>query len=50
MLLNEEEKGNYHLSNGLRINFKHQTLLKEMFSTVWDRLSVQEYIAKHTKP
>lgn len=50
MLLNEEEKGNYHLSNGLRINSKHQTLLKEMFPTVWERESVQDYIAKHTKP
>jgi tetratricopeptide (TPR) repeat protein len=49
MLLNEEEKGNYHLSNGLRINSKHQNLLKEMFPTVWDRASVQEYIAKHKK-
>ena len=50
MLLNEEEKGNYHLSNGLRINSKHQTILKELFPTVWDRATVQEYIAKHTKP
>jgi tetratricopeptide (TPR) repeat protein len=49
MLLHEEEKGNYHLSNGLRINTKNQTLLKEMFPTVWDRVSVQEYIAKHKK-
>jgi tetratricopeptide (TPR) repeat protein len=36
MLLNEEEKGNYHLSNGLRINSKHQNLLKEIFPTVWE--------------
>jgi tetratricopeptide (TPR) repeat protein len=50
MLLNEEEKGNYHLSNGLRINAKHQIILKDMFPTVWDRESVQDYIAKHTKP
>lgn len=50
MLLNEEEKGNYHLSNGLRINSKHQTLIKDMFPTVWERESVQDYIAKHTKP
>jgi tetratricopeptide (TPR) repeat protein len=50
MLLNEEEKGNYHLSNGLRINSKHQNLIQEMFPTVWERASVQEYIAKHTKP
>ena len=50
MLLNEEEKGNYHLNNGLRINFKKHSIIKEMFLTVWDRESVQEYIAKHTKP
>jgi hypothetical protein len=49
-LLNEEEKGNYHLSNGLRINFKHQTLLKDLFPTIWERESVQDYIAKHQKP
>ncbi|WP_293890979.1 tetratricopeptide repeat protein [Flavobacterium sp.] len=50
MLLNEEEKGNYHLSNGLRLNFKHNTIIKELFPTVWDREPVQEYIAKHKKP
>ena len=48
-LLNEEEKGNYHLSNGLRINVKHQTLLKKLFPTVWDRASVRKYIVKYTK-
>lgn len=50
LLLNEEEKGNYHLNNGLRINSKHQTLFKEMFPNVCDRESVKDYIAKHTKP
>ncbi len=50
LLLNETEKGNFHLSNGLRLNVKHQTLLQEMFPMVWDRPSVQEYIAKHRKP
>ena len=49
LLLNEEEKGNYHLSNGFRINFKKHTMLKKMFPTVWDRESVQEYIAKNKK-
>jgi hypothetical protein len=49
LLLNETEKGNFHLSNGLRLNAKHQTLLQEMFPTVWERPSVQKYIAKHTK-
>lgn len=50
LMLNEEEKGNYHLSNALRINFKQNEILKEMFPTVWDRPSVQDYITKHKKP
>lgn len=49
LILNETEKGNFHLSNALRLNVKHQTLLQEMFPTVWERPSVQEYIAKHKK-
>jgi tetratricopeptide (TPR) repeat protein len=49
MLLNEEEKGNYHLSNGLRLNFKHNNIIKDLYPTVWERESVQEYIAKHKK-
>jgi len=49
MLLNEEEKGNYHLSNALRINFKKQSILKDLFPNIWERQSVQDYIAKHKK-
>lgn len=48
LLLNEEEKGNFHLSNGLRCNAKHKTILKDMFPTVWERTSVQDYISKNT--
>lgn len=48
-LLNETEKGNFHLCNGLQLNTKHQTILQELFPTIWERPSVQEYIAKHTK-
>ncbi|WNM18768.1 tetratricopeptide repeat protein [Flavobacterium capsici] len=48
-LLHEEEKGNFHLSNALRLNSKNVTLLEELFPLVWDRESVQEYIAKHKK-
>lgn len=48
--LHEEEKGNFHLSNGLRLNSKHQTILEELFPRVWERPSVQDYIAKHQKP
>ncbi|MGC4040156.1 MAG: tetratricopeptide repeat protein [Flavobacterium sp.] len=49
MMLHEEEKGNYHLSNALRINPKKQTILEKLFPSIWERPSVQEYIAKHTK-
>ena len=49
MLLNEEEKANFHLSNGLRINSNLQTIIKDMFPTVWERPTVQDYIAKHAK-
>jgi tetratricopeptide (TPR) repeat protein len=48
--LHEEEKGNFHLSNGLRLNSKHSTILGELFPRVWERQSVQKYIAKHQKP
>ena len=47
--LNEEEKGNFHLNNALRLNSKNVTILEELYPTVWDRTSVQEYIAKHKK-
>ena len=48
--LHEEEKGNFHLSNGLRLNSKHQTIFEDLFPRVWERKSVQDYIAKHQKP
>ncbi|MFN4027423.1 MULTISPECIES: tetratricopeptide repeat protein [Flavobacterium] len=47
--LHEEEKGNFHLSNGLRLNSKHRTILEDLFPRVWERKSVQDYIAKHQK-
>lgn len=48
--LNEEEKGNFHLNNGLRLNSKHSTILEELFPQVWEKASVQDYILKHKKP
>jgi tetratricopeptide (TPR) repeat protein len=47
--LHEEEKGNFHLNNGLRLNSKHNTILEELFPMVWERQSVQDYMAKHKK-
>jgi tetratricopeptide (TPR) repeat protein len=49
LMLNEEEKGTFHLSNGLRLNFKHTTIIQKLFPIVWEKPSVHEYIAKHKK-
>jgi tetratricopeptide (TPR) repeat protein len=48
-MLNEEEKGTFHLSNGLRLNFNNNTLLEELFPTVWTNKKVQSCIKKHKK-
>ena len=49
-LLNEIEKGTFHLSNGLRLNFKNNTIIKDLFPTIWDKKTVQDCITKHKKP
>jgi len=49
-MLNEEEKGLFHLSNGLRLNFKQNTIIQELFPLAWEKQSVQDYITKHQKP
>ena len=46
-MLKENEKGTFHLSNGLRLNFKNNTLLEELFPKVWEMKKVQSYISKH---
>ncbi len=46
-MLKENEKGTFHLSNGLRLNFKNNTLLEELFPKVWAMKKVQSYIVKH---
>jgi tetrahydromethanopterin S-methyltransferase subunit H len=48
-MLNENEKGNYHLVIACTINFKNHTILKDLFPQVWDKKEVQDYIQKHTK-
>ena len=50
LMLNEKEKGYFHLSNGIRLSYKNLTLLEELFPIVWDRKMVQRYIAKYKKP
>ncbi len=48
-MLLETEKGIFHLSNGLRQNFKKRTILEELYPVIWERKTVQDYIKKHKK-
>ncbi|TGD58133.1 tetratricopeptide repeat protein [Flavobacterium humi] len=48
-MLHETEKGIFHLSNGLRQNYKKRTLIQELFPVIWERKMVQDYIEKHKK-
>ncbi|WP_159799766.1 tetratricopeptide repeat protein [Flavobacterium sp. MK4S-17] len=48
-MLNENEKGIFHMSNGLRLNYKNHVLLEEFFPTVWDSKVVQDTLKKHKK-
>jgi tetratricopeptide (TPR) repeat protein len=46
-MLLETEKAKFHLSNGLRLNFKNRTILEELFPVVWTRKIVQNAINRH---
>lgn len=48
-MLNDVEKGTFHLSNGLRLNFNNHRMLEELFPTVWTIKKVQSLIKKHKK-
>jgi tetratricopeptide (TPR) repeat protein len=48
-MLNDTEKGTFHLSNALRLNFNNHKLLEELFPTVWTIKKVQSLIKKHNK-
>jgi len=47
--LNESDKGMFHLSNGLRLNFKNHTLLEDFFPVVFHTPQVQEVVSKYKK-
>lgn len=49
LMLQETAKGKFHLSNGLRLNFKNRMLLEHLFPNVWDMKLVQKAIEKHSK-
>jgi tetratricopeptide (TPR) repeat protein len=49
LMLMETEKGKFHLSNALRLNFKNHMLLEHLFPAVWEMKLVQKAIEKHKK-
>lgn len=46
-LQEDNEKGSFHLSNGLRLSARNVSLLEELFPSVWGLKKVQALIAKH---
>lgn len=46
-MLHDDKKGKFHISNGLRLNFKNHTILEELFPVVWIRKMVQNAINKY---
>jgi len=49
-MLHDDKKGKFHISNGLRLNFKNHTILEELFPVVWTRKMVQNAINKYKTP
>jgi len=49
LMLQETDKGVFHLSNGLRLNYKHHTLLQDFFPNEFASPLVQEILEKHKK-
>lgn len=48
-LINQTKKATIHLNNGLELNYKNKTVLKDYFPVVWERIEVQKLIAKFNK-
>ncbi|MFT3795799.1 tetratricopeptide repeat protein [Flavobacterium sp.] len=48
-ILGENDKGKFHLTNGLRMNFENHIILEELYPAVWDKKSIQNIIAKYRK-
>lgn len=45
----DETKGKFHLSNGLRASFENHILIESLFPAIWERPDIQETILKHEK-
>lgn len=42
----DDAKGKFHLSNGLRVSFENHTIIEKLFPTVWERKDIQKMIHK----
>lgn len=47
LMLREDRKGKFHISNALRLNGKNYRILEEQFPIAWQRKMVQNIIKKH---
>ncbi len=45
LLLDQNEKAMYHLTNALSLNYNNRSLLKELFPSAWENELVQKYIS-----
>lgn len=45
----DETKGKFHLSNGLRVSFENHILLENLFPSIWERKDIKKIISKHKK-
>ena len=48
-MLQNIEKGSFHLNNGLRLSFKNRSILEELFPVVWERKMIQDTVAKYIR-
>lgn len=48
-MLSETEKGIFHMSNGLRLNYRNHVMLEEFFPSIWGLDAVQDAINKQRK-
>jgi len=49
LMLDDIEKGKFHLNNGLRLSFENHILIESLFPTVWEDQLVQDEIEKYRK-
>ncbi|WP_309609695.1 tetratricopeptide repeat protein [Flavobacterium sp.] len=49
LMLSENEKGIFHLSNGLRQSYKNRKIIEDFFPVVWESQIVQECVTKYKK-